>query len=105
MFFLSLSNKELVGAVMQTFKGHVRPMLRHAAASSIIEYAYNDKAVLAQRLMLTEELYGNTFTICKVHTRTNTHTYICSVKYLPMLTLLSAVDSVQHNREGRGGKS
>lgn len=55
---------------MQTFKGHVRPMLRHAAASSIIEYAYNDKAVLAQRLMLTEELYGNTFTVCKVQTHT-----------------------------------
>uniref|UniRef100_A0A665W8N5 PUM-HD domain-containing protein n=1 Tax=Echeneis naucrates TaxID=173247 RepID=A0A665W8N5_ECHNA len=62
---LMYGNKELVAAVMQTFKGHVRPMLRHAAASSIIEYAYNDKAVLAQRLMLTEELYGNTFTICK----------------------------------------
>lgn len=65
-------NKELLAAVVQTFKGHVRPMLRHAAASSIIEYAYNDKAVLAQRLMLTEELYGNTFTLCKV--RTHTHT-------------------------------
>nr|XP_020456725.1 pumilio homolog 3 isoform X2 [Monopterus albus] len=62
---LMYGNKELVAAVMQTFKGHVRPMLRHAAASSIIEYAYNDKAVLAQRQLLTEELYGNIFTICK----------------------------------------
>ncbi|XP_074473546.1 pumilio homolog 3 isoform X2 [Sebastes fasciatus] len=62
---LMYGNKELVAAVMVKFKGHVRPMLRHAAASSIIEYAYNDKAVLAQRLMLTEGLYGNTFTICK----------------------------------------
>uniref|UniRef100_A0A671VNL5 Pumilio homolog 3 n=1 Tax=Sparus aurata TaxID=8175 RepID=A0A671VNL5_SPAAU len=62
---LMYGNKELLAAVMQTFKGHVRPMLRHAAASSIIEYAYNDKAVLAQRLMLTEGLYGNTFTVCK----------------------------------------
>ncbi|XP_062290797.1 pumilio homolog 3 [Scomber scombrus] len=62
---LMYGNKEVVAGVMQTFKGHVRTMLRHAAASSIIEYAYNDKAVLAQRLMLTEELYGNTFTICK----------------------------------------
>ncbi|KAM9840997.1 pumilio homolog 3 isoform 2-T2 [Aulostomus maculatus] len=62
---LMYGNKDLVAAVMQTFKGHVRPMLRHAAASSIIEYAYNDKAVLAQRLLLTEELYGNTFTVCK----------------------------------------
>ncbi|XP_077352734.1 pumilio homolog 3 isoform X3 [Festucalex cinctus] len=62
---LMYGNKELVAAVMQTFKGNVRQMLRHAAASAIIEYAYNDKAVLAQRLMLTEELYGNTFTVCK----------------------------------------
>lgn len=62
---LMYGNKELVASVMQTFKGHVRAMLRHAAASSIIEYAYNDKAILAQRLMLTEELYGNTFTVCK----------------------------------------
>ncbi|XP_030006962.1 pumilio homolog 3-like [Sphaeramia orbicularis] len=62
---LMYGNKEVLAALMQAFKGHVRPMLRHAAASSIIEYAYNDKAVLAQRLMLTEELYGNTFTFCK----------------------------------------
>ncbi|XP_077441874.1 LOW QUALITY PROTEIN: pumilio homolog 3 [Vanacampus margaritifer] len=62
---LMYGNKELVAAVMQTFKGNVRQMLRHAAASAIVEYAYNDKAVLAQRLMLTEELYGNTFIICK----------------------------------------
>lgn len=67
MYFLR-RNKELVAAVIQTFKGHVRSMLRHAAASTIIEYAYNDKAVLAQRLLLTDELYGNTYTICKVHT-------------------------------------
>ncbi|KAM9820226.1 pumilio homolog 3 [Neosynchiropus ocellatus] len=62
---LMYGNKELVASVMLTFKGHVRTMLRHAAASTIVEYAYNDKAVLAQRLMLTEELYGNTFTVCK----------------------------------------
>jgi pumilio family protein 6 len=51
-------------------------MLRHATASAIIEYAYNDKAVLAQRLMLTEELYGNTFTLSKVHTHARTHTML-----------------------------
>ncbi|XP_061656409.1 pumilio homolog 3 isoform X2 [Syngnathoides biaculeatus] len=62
---LMYGNKELVAAVMQTFKGNVRPLLRHAAASAIIEYAYNDKAVLAQRHMLTEELYGTTFTVFK----------------------------------------
>uniref|UniRef100_A0A667ZQ73 Pumilio RNA-binding family member 3 n=1 Tax=Myripristis murdjan TaxID=586833 RepID=A0A667ZQ73_9TELE len=62
---LMYSNKELLAAVMQMFRGQVRQMLRHAAASFLIEYAYNDKAVLAQRLMLTEELYGNTFIVCK----------------------------------------
>uniref|UniRef100_A0A672JSB4 PUM-HD domain-containing protein n=1 Tax=Salarias fasciatus TaxID=181472 RepID=A0A672JSB4_SALFA len=62
---LMYGNKELVASVIQTFKGHVRPMLRHAAASSIIEYAYNDKAVLAQRLLLTDDLYGNTYAVCK----------------------------------------
>lgn len=41
-------------------------MLRHAEASAIVEYAYNDKAILEQRNMLTEELYGNTFQLYKV---------------------------------------
>ncbi|MEQ2194975.1 hypothetical protein XENOCAPTIV_005412 [Xenoophorus captivus] len=57
--------QELVAAVIQMFKGHIRQMLRHAAASTIVEYAYNDKAVLAQRLMITDELYGPTYAICK----------------------------------------
>lgn len=41
-------------------------MLRHTEASAIVEYAYNDKAILEQRNMLTEELYGNTFQLYKV---------------------------------------
>lgn len=60
------SNKDVVCALVQAFRGHVRPMLRHATASSIIEFAYNERAVLAQRQLLTEELYGNTFAVCKV---------------------------------------
>ena len=60
------SNKEQVQSVMLAFKGKVKQMLRHTEASSVVEYAYDEKAVLAQRLMLTEELYGNTFTVCKV---------------------------------------
>uniref|UniRef100_A0A8C9WFC4 Pumilio homolog 3 n=1 Tax=Scleropages formosus TaxID=113540 RepID=A0A8C9WFC4_SCLFO len=63
--FLMYGNKQQVGEVMRAFKGHVRQLLRHAEASSVVEYAYNDKAVLAQRLMLSEELYGNTFQVCK----------------------------------------
>ncbi|MGH0164532.1 UNVERIFIED_CONTAM: hypothetical protein FKN15_047527 [Acipenser sinensis] len=59
------SNKQQVSEVMNSFKGQVRKMLRHAEACTVVEYAYNDKAILEQRLMLTEELYGNTFQLCK----------------------------------------
>ncbi|XP_038130675.1 pumilio homolog 3 isoform X2 [Cyprinodon tularosa] len=62
---LMYGNKELVAAVIEMYKGKIRQMLRHAAASAIIEYAYNDKAMLAQRLMITDELYGTTYAICK----------------------------------------
>ncbi|MEQ2183045.1 hypothetical protein GOODEAATRI_028627 [Goodea atripinnis] len=73
---LMYGNKELVAAVIQMFKGHIRQMLRHAAASTIVEYAYNDKAVLTQKLMITDELYGPTYAICKVSTHTHPQ---CSV--------------------------
>uniref|UniRef100_A0A3B5LLT0 Pumilio homolog 3 n=1 Tax=Xiphophorus couchianus TaxID=32473 RepID=A0A3B5LLT0_9TELE len=62
---LMYGNKEMVAAIIQLFGGHIRKMLRHATASTIVEYAYNDKAMLAQRLMITGELYGNTYAICK----------------------------------------
>ncbi|XP_047247742.1 pumilio homolog 3-like [Girardinichthys multiradiatus] len=62
---LMYGNKEPVAAVIQMFKSHIRQMLRHATASTIVEYAYNDKAVLAQKLMITDELYGPTYAICK----------------------------------------
>ncbi|XP_041936534.1 pumilio homolog 3 [Alosa sapidissima] len=63
--FLMYGSKQQVGEVMVAFKGNVRQMLRHSEASSVVEYAYNDKAILSQRLMLTEELYGNTFQVLK----------------------------------------
>ena len=64
--FLMYGNKAQIAEIMRSFKGHVRKMLRHAEASAIVEYAYNDKAILEQRNMLTEELYGNTFQLYKV---------------------------------------
>ncbi|XP_040353886.1 pumilio homolog 3 [Herpailurus yagouaroundi] len=63
--FLMYGSKPQIAEIMRSFKGHVRKMLRHAEASSIVEYAYNDRAVLEQRNMLTEELYGNTFQLYK----------------------------------------
>ncbi|XP_069783488.1 pumilio homolog 3 [Narcine bancroftii] len=62
---LMYGNKQQVAEVIKSFKGEVIKLLRHSEASTIIEYAYNDKAILEQRNMLTEELYGNIFTICK----------------------------------------
>ncbi|XP_078425454.1 pumilio homolog 3 [Cetorhinus maximus] len=63
--FLMYGNKQQVAEVIKSFKGEVKKLLRHSEASGIVEYAYNDKAILEQRKMLTEELYGNTFMICK----------------------------------------
>ncbi|XP_049488974.1 pumilio homolog 3 isoform X1 [Panthera uncia] len=63
--FLMYGSKPQIAEIVRSFKGHVRKMLRHAEASSIVEYAYNDRAVLEQRNMLTEELYGNTFQLYK----------------------------------------
>ncbi|EPY81649.1 pumilio domain-containing protein [Camelus ferus] len=63
--FLMYGSKAQIAEIMRSFKGHVRKLLRHAEASAIVEYAYNDKAILEQRNMLTEELYGNTFQLYK----------------------------------------
>ncbi|KFZ63353.1 Pumilio domain-containing protein KIAA0020, partial [Antrostomus carolinensis] len=63
--FLMYGTKQQVAEIIKSFKGHVKKMLRHAEASAVVEYAYNDKAILEQRNMLTEELYGNTFQVYK----------------------------------------
>ncbi|XP_060702834.1 pumilio homolog 3 [Hemiscyllium ocellatum] len=63
--FLMYGTKQQVAEIIRSFKGEVKKMLRHSEASAIVEYAYNDKAILEQRKMLTEELYGNMFMICK----------------------------------------
>ncbi|OXB57827.1 hypothetical protein ASZ78_004121, partial [Callipepla squamata] len=64
--FLMYGTKQQIAEIIKSFKGHVKKMLRHAEASAVVEYAYNDKAILEQRNMLTEELYGNTFQVYKV---------------------------------------
>ncbi|XP_067425443.1 pumilio homolog 3 isoform X2 [Emydura macquarii macquarii] len=63
--FLLYGTKPQVAEIIKSFKGQVRKMLRHSEASAVVEYAYNDKAILEQRNMLTEELYGNTFQVYK----------------------------------------
>uniref|UniRef100_A0A663NCC7 Pumilio RNA binding family member 3 n=1 Tax=Athene cunicularia TaxID=194338 RepID=A0A663NCC7_ATHCN len=63
--FLMYGTKTQVAEIIKSFKGNVKKMLRHAEASAVVEYAYNDKAILEQRNMLTEELYGNTFQVYK----------------------------------------
>nr|XP_056704113.1 pumilio homolog 3 [Euleptes europaea] len=57
--------KPQVAEIIKSFKGEVRKMLRHSEASAVVEFAYNDKAILEQRNMLTQELYGNIFQVYK----------------------------------------
>ncbi|KAF3819787.1 hypothetical protein GH733_015296 [Mirounga leonina] len=59
--FLKYGSKPQIAEIMRSFKGHMRKMLWHAEASDIVEYTYNDKAILEQRNMLREELNENTF--------------------------------------------
>ncbi|KAM9330681.1 pumilio homolog 3 [Gastrophryne carolinensis] len=63
--FLMYGSKPQVAEIIKSFKGQVKKLLRHSEASYIIEYAYNHKAILEQRNMLCEELYGNTFRFYK----------------------------------------
>ncbi|XP_044143030.1 pumilio homolog 3-like [Bufo gargarizans] len=63
--FLMYGSKPQVAEIIKSFKGQVKKLLRHSEASYIVEYAYNHKAILAQRNLLCEELYGNTFRFYK----------------------------------------
>ncbi|XP_072260311.1 pumilio homolog 3 isoform X2 [Pyxicephalus adspersus] len=63
--FLMYGSKPQVAEIIKSFKGQVKKLLRHSEASYIVEYAYNHKAILEQRNMLCEELYGNTFRFFK----------------------------------------
>ncbi|XP_053322187.1 pumilio homolog 3 [Spea bombifrons] len=63
--FLMYGSKQQVAEIIKSFKGQVKKLLRHSEASYIVEYAYNHKAILEQRNMLCEELYGNTFRFFK----------------------------------------
>ncbi|KAM4810494.1 pumilio homolog 3 [Rhinophrynus dorsalis] len=63
--FLMYGSKSQVAEIIKSFKGQVKKLLRHSEASYIVEYAYNHKAILEQRNMLCEELYGNTFRFYK----------------------------------------
>nr|XP_032622986.1 pumilio homolog 3-like [Chelonoidis abingdonii] len=64
--FLMYGTKPQVVEIIKSFKGEVKKkMFRHSEPSAVVQYAYNDKAILEQRNMLTEELYGNTFQVYK----------------------------------------
>jgi len=44
--------------IMSFFNGHVRRLIRHTEAASLVELAYNDYANVHQREALTREFYG-----------------------------------------------
>lgn len=63
--FFMYGSKPQIAEIMRSFKGHVRKMLWHAEVSTIVEYVYNDEAILEERNMLRDELYENTFQLYK----------------------------------------
>uniref|UniRef100_A0A286Y2B9 PUM-HD domain-containing protein n=1 Tax=Cavia porcellus TaxID=10141 RepID=A0A286Y2B9_CAVPO len=63
--FLMYGSEPPIAEIIRSFKGHVRTMLQPVEASAVVEHAFNDKATLEQRNMLTEELCGNTFQLYK----------------------------------------
>ena len=54
--------------IMSFFYGHVRRLIRHTDAASLLELAYNDYANVHQREALTREFYGVIVSIFVVFT-------------------------------------
>ncbi|XP_033737990.1 pumilio homolog 3-like [Pecten maximus] len=63
--FLVYGTKVHRNAVIKSFKGSVRKLIRHKEASDVVEFAYNEYAIAAQRLSLLEEFYGPSFMLFK----------------------------------------
>ncbi|XP_062611509.1 pumilio homolog 3-like [Saccostrea cucullata] len=63
--FLIYGSKPMKNAVIKSFHGSVRKLVRHAEASEVVELAYNDYANASQRLSLLEDFYGPSFTLFK----------------------------------------
>uniref|UniRef100_A0A8C4VPE4 PUM-HD domain-containing protein n=1 Tax=Gopherus evgoodei TaxID=1825980 RepID=A0A8C4VPE4_9SAUR len=47
--FLMYGTKPQVAEIIKSFNGEVKKMLRHSEASAVVEYAYNDKAILEKK--------------------------------------------------------
>lgn len=51
--------------IISSFHGKVKDLLKHAHASQVLEYAYNDVANAKQRGLLVQEYYGPEFALFK----------------------------------------
>ncbi|CAM9223004.1 unnamed protein product [Lampetra fluviatilis] len=62
---LLYGGKPLVGAVLVALRGSVRRLARHADGAAVLEVAYSERALLAQRRDILAELYGRSFTLTR----------------------------------------
>ncbi|KAI8509258.1 hypothetical protein Bbelb_131060 [Branchiostoma belcheri] len=62
---LKYGSKEQKAEIMKSFHGHIKKIIRHTEASSVLEYAYNEWANQTQRKAMLQELYGNTYLVFK----------------------------------------
>eukprot|EP00058_Branchiostoma_floridae_P020525 XP_002606015.1 hypothetical protein BRAFLDRAFT_269781 [Branchiostoma floridae] len=62
---LKYGTKEQKAEIMKSFHGHIKKLVRHTEASSVLEYAYNEWANQKQRKAMLQELYGNTYVVFK----------------------------------------
>ena len=51
--------------MISSLYGHVCKLIRHAEASEVVEFAYNEYANRTQRTALVQEFYGSEFAIFK----------------------------------------
>ena len=51
--------------MIRAFYGQVRTLIRHAEASDVVEFAYNEYANRDQRAALVQEFYGSEFAVFK----------------------------------------
>lgn len=59
------STSEERGQVIHCLYGNVHKLTRHAEASEIVEFAYNEYANKSQRTALVQEFYGSEFAVFK----------------------------------------
>ncbi|PWA16165.1 hypothetical protein CCH79_00020620, partial [Gambusia affinis] len=80
---LMYGNKEMVAAIIQLFGGHIRKMLRHATASTIVDHSFGYDSGRRSNLRLLDEttllfIAGNLLVVLDISTGQHTYLRSCS---------------------------